>query len=143
MAGVTPEKFGPYKVLSPLGTGGMSEVWKARDTRLDRIVALKTSRASFDDRFEREARAVASLNHPNIVALYDVGREGEVSYLVTELVEGETLRAVLSRDPMPLRRALELGAQIAEGLAAAHQNQLALDTKQRVFSCGRRSGRGV
>ncbi len=121
MAGVTPEKFGPYKVLSPLGTGGMSEVWKARDTRLDRIVALKTSRASFDDRFEREARAVASLNHPNIVALYDVGREGEVSYLVTELVEGETLRAVLSRDPMPLRRALELGAQIAEGLAAAHQ----------------------
>lgn len=99
----------------------MGEVWKARDTRLERVVALKTSRAAFDDRFEREARAVASLNHPNIVAIYDVGREGEVSYLVTELVEGETLRAVLLRDPLPLRRAIELGAQIAEGLAAAHQ----------------------
>ncbi len=99
----------------------MGDVWKARDTRLDRVVALKTSRAAFDDRFERESRAVASLNHPNIVALYDVGREGEVSYLVTELVEGETLRSVLSHGLMPLRRALELGAQIAEGLAAAHQ----------------------
>jgi len=121
MAGATPDKFGPYKVLSSLGSGGMGDVWRARDTRLDRVVALKTSRSTFDDRFEREARAVASLNHPNIVALYDVGREDGVSYLVTELVEGETLRAVLLRDPMPLRRALELGAQIAEGLAAAHQ----------------------
>ena len=99
----------------------MGDVWRARDTRLDRVVALRTSRSTFDDRFEREARAVGSLNHPNIVALYDVGREDGVSYLVTELVEGETLRAVLLRDPMPLRRVLELGAQIAEGLAAAHQ----------------------
>lgn len=117
----TPERFGPYKVLSSLGAGGMGEVWKARDTRLDRIVAVKASKAAFDDRFEREARAVAALNHPNIVALYDVGRDGGVSYLVTELVEGESLRVLLERDHLPLRRALELAAQIADGLAAAHQ----------------------
>jgi serine/threonine protein kinase len=118
---VPPERFGPYKILSSLGVGGMGEVWKARDTRLDRIVAVKASKAAFDDRFEREARAVAALNHPNIVALYDVGRDGGVSYLVTELVEGDSLRTLIERDPLPLRRALELAAQIADGLAAAHQ----------------------
>lgn len=117
----TPERFGPYKILSSLGVGGMGEVWKARDTRLDRVVAVKASKAAFDDRFEREARAVAALNHPNIVALYDVGRDAGVSYLVTELVEGDSLRTLLERDPLPLRRALELAAQIADGLAAAHQ----------------------
>lgn len=99
----------------------MGEVWKARDSRLDRVVALKTSKAAFDDRFEREARAVAALNHPNIVAVYDVGRDHGISYLVTELVEGDTLRVLLERDRLPLRRAIELGAQIADGLAAAHQ----------------------
>lgn len=121
MLPTAPERFGPYKIISSLGAGGMGEVWKARDTRLDRIVALKASKAAFDDRFEREARAVAALNHPNIVALYDVGRDGGVSYLVTELVDGDSLRTLLERDPLPLRRALELAAQIADGLAAAHQ----------------------
>ncbi|MCA2966531.1 MAG: protein kinase [Acidobacteriaceae bacterium] len=121
MAPAPPDHFGPYKVLGSLGAGGMGEVWKARDTRLDRIVAVKASKAAFDDRFEREARAVAALNHPNIVALYDVGRDAGVSYLVTELVDGDSLRTLLARDPLPLRRTLELAAQIAAGLAAAHQ----------------------
>lgn len=121
MIPTTPDRFGPYKILSSLGAGGMGEVWKARDTRLDRVVALKASKAAFDDRFEREARAVAALNHPNIVALYDVGRDAGVSYLVTELVDGDSLRTLLDRDPLPLRRALEIAAQIADGLAAAHQ----------------------
>ncbi|MFN7648418.1 MAG: protein kinase domain-containing protein [Acidobacteriota bacterium] len=116
-----PDYFGPYKVLASLGAGGMGEVWKARDTRLDRIVAVKASKAAFDDRFEREARAVAALNHPNIVALYDVGRDAGVSYLVTELVDGDSLRTLLNRGPLPLRRTLEIASQIAAGLAAAHQ----------------------
>jgi serine/threonine protein kinase len=78
------DKLGPYEILSPLGAGGMGEVWKARDTRLDRIVAIKTSHAKFSERFEREARAVAALNHPNICQLYDVGPD----YLVMEYVDG-------------------------------------------------------
>jgi eukaryotic-like serine/threonine-protein kinase len=106
------ERFGPYTLLSPLGEGGMGEVWKARDSRLDRTVALKVSKAGFAERFAREARAVAGLNHPNIVALYDVGE----NYIVTELVEGESLRT----QQFSPRRAVEIAAQIADGLAAAH-----------------------
>ena len=84
------DKLGPYEILAPLGAGGMGEVWKARDTRLDRIVAIKTASAHFSDRFEREARAVAALNHPHICQIYDVGPD----YLVMEFVEGAPLGAV-------------------------------------------------
>jgi Tol biopolymer transport system component len=103
--------FGPYEVICPLGAGGMGEVFKARDTRLDRVVALKTSREQFTDRFQREARVVAALNHPHIAALYDVGPE----YLVMEYVEGEVLRG-----PLPIGRALLFARQILEALEAAH-----------------------
>ncbi len=103
--------FGPYEIVCPLGAGGMGEVFKARDTRLDRVVALKTSREQFSDRFQREARVVAALNHPHIAALYDVGPE----YLVMEFVEGEVLKG-----PLPLGRALLFARQILEALEAAH-----------------------
>src|SRR5580658_6159218 len=108
-------KIGPYEILSALGAGGMGQVWKARDTRLDRIVAIKTSTAKFSDRFEREARAVAALNHPNICTLYDVGPD----YLVMEYVEGPEIKG-----PMPLDRALTLAIQIASALEAAHRKTI-------------------
>src|SRR5450759_3546587 len=92
------DKLGPYEILAPIGAGGMGEVYKARDTRLDRLVAIKVSKTEFSERFEREARAVAALNHPNICTLYDVGP----NYLVMELVEGES-----PKGPLPLDTALE------------------------------------
>jgi Tol biopolymer transport system component/predicted Ser/Thr protein kinase len=106
------ESYGPYEVLAPIGAGGMGEVFKARDRRLDRIVALKTSREQFTDRFAREARAAAALNHPHIATLHDVGPD----YLVMEFVEGETLRG-----PLPLPRALLYARQILQALDAAHR----------------------
>src|SRR5437660_1129017 len=105
-------QFGPYQVIAPIGEGGMGQVFKARDSRLDRIVALKISHAQFSDRFAREARATAALNHPHIATLYDVGPD----YLVMEFVEGETLRG-----PLPLARALLYAGQILEALEAAHR----------------------
>ena len=105
------DKLGPYEILSRLGVGGMGEVWKARDTRLDRVVALKTSHAKFSERFEREARAVAALNHPNICQLYDVGPD----YLVMEYVDGSPVTP-----PDSPRKLLDIAAQMSEGLAAAH-----------------------
>ena len=104
-------KIGPYEILAPLGAGGMGEVWKARDTRLNRIVAIKVSKIEFTERFEREARAVASLNHPNICQLYDVGP----NYLVMEFVEGAPITSVDTT-----RKLLDIAVQIADGLAAAH-----------------------
>jgi serine/threonine protein kinase len=104
-------KLGPYEIVSPLGAGGMGEVYKARDTRLDRIVAIKTAHENFSERFEREARAVAALNHPNICTLHDVGPD----YLVMEYVEGTPLAAVDSP-----RKLLDIAVQISDGLAAAH-----------------------
>ena len=93
------EKLGPYEILAPIGAGGMGEVWKARDTRLDRIVAIKVSKTEFSERFEREARAVAALNHPHICQLYDVGPD----YLVMEYVEGPDLRGPLDfEDALPI-----------------------------------------
>jgi hypothetical protein len=119
-------RLGPYEVVEPLGRGGMGEVYRARDTRLGRDVAIKVlpaRTASFPDalaRFEFEARAVAALNHPNILALHDVGTADGVSYAVLELLEGETLRDRLRDGPLPPRKALDLAAQLARGLAAAH-----------------------
>ncbi|MCU0231596.1 MAG: serine/threonine protein kinase [Acidobacteria bacterium] len=120
-------KLGPYEIVSPLGAGGMGEVWKAKDTRLDRFVAVKVlpARLSKDAellaRFEREARAVAALNHPNIMALHDIGTQDGVVYAVMELLEGESLRTRLEQGPLPARKAIELAVQAARGLAAAHE----------------------
>jgi len=100
-----------YEILSKIGAGGMGQVWEARDTRLDRIVAIKTSSAKFSERFEREARAIASLNHPNVCTLYHVGPD----YLVMEYIEGTPLRAEPSMD-LVMQHAL----QLADGVAAAH-----------------------
>ena len=108
----TGDKLGPYEILSPLGAGGMGEVYKARDTRLDRSVAVKVlpehiaKRADLRARFEREARAVGSLNHPNICTLFDIGSQDGVSYMVMELMEGETLAARIEKGPIPLEQAL-------------------------------------
>ena len=119
-------RLGPYEILSPLGAGGMGEVYRARDTKLDRDVAIKIlpERLATDDgaleRFEREAKVVAALNHPNILGIYDFGKEGNVSYAAMELLEGETLREKLGA-PVPVRKAIEYAVQIAQGLAAAHE----------------------
>ena len=112
-ATVAGTRFGPYEAISPLGAGGMGEVWKARDTRVDRIVAIKISQQQFSERFEREARAIAALNHPNICSLYDVGPD----YLVMEYVDGAPIRPVQN-----LRKLLDLAVQIADGLASAHDH---------------------
>jgi serine/threonine protein kinase/Tfp pilus assembly protein PilF len=120
-------RLGPYEILSPLGAGGMGEVWRARDGRLDRDVAIKVlpERLAEDPaalaRFEREAKAVAALSHPNILAIHDVGTAGGVHYAVTELLEGSTLREQLTPGPLPSRRSTEYALQIAHGLAAAHE----------------------
>jgi Tol biopolymer transport system component/predicted Ser/Thr protein kinase len=106
------DRLGPYEILARIGAGGMGEVWKARDTRLDRLVAVKVSKAQFTERFEREAHAVAALNHPHICTLHDVGP----NYLVMEFVEGSTLHG-----PLPLPKALEYAAQICDALDAAHR----------------------
>ncbi len=120
-------KLGPYEIIAPLGAGGMGEVVRARDTRLGREVALKILPESFAResdrlvRFEQEARAVAALNHPNILAVFDVGQHNGSPFLVSELLEGETLRAVLDHGALPQRKAIEYAVQIAQGLAAAHE----------------------
>ena len=111
-----PARLGPYEIESQLGAGGMAEVWKARDTRLGRLVALKVSRTEFSRRFELEARAVAALNHPHICTLYDVGP----NYLVMEYVDGKPLQELIPRKGLPLEEALNYAGQIAEALAAAH-----------------------
>jgi eukaryotic-like serine/threonine-protein kinase len=120
MAMPAPTRLGPYEILSRLGKGGMGEVWKARDTRLNRDVAIKISAQQFTDRFEREARAIAALNHPNICTLYDVGP----NYLVMELVEGPTLAEHIAQGPIPLEEALGIAKQIADALEAAHEKNI-------------------
>jgi serine/threonine protein kinase len=120
-------RLGPYEIVSSVGVGGMGEVFRARDTRLGREVAIKILTAAHAGdpdsvrRFEKEARAVASLSHPNVVPLFDVGEQDGVRYAVSEYVEGETLRARVKRGPLPPGEAAEIAAQIAEGLSAAHQ----------------------
>src|ERR1700693_3253866 len=110
-AWTTGIQLGPYVLLSPIGAGGMGEVWKARDTRLDRIVAIKRLKAEHSERFQRETRAIAALNHPHICQIYDVGPD----YLVMEYVEGAPLKG-----PLPLEEALRLAMQIASALEDAH-----------------------
>src|SRR5271165_2443414 len=124
---LTPgSKLGPYEILSPLGAGGMGVVYRAKDTRLGRDVALKILPGSFAReadrlrRFEQEARAVAALNHANILAIHDIGQHEGSPFLVSELLEGESLRALLDQRTLPQRKATEYGVQIAHGLAAAH-----------------------
>lgn len=120
-------RLGPYEVVAPIGAGGMGEVYKARDARLNRDVAIKILPATFSadperrDRFEREARAVSSLNHANICAVYDVGSQDGIDYLVMELLDGESLAARLAKGPLPLDLALRCGIEIADALSRAHR----------------------
>jgi eukaryotic-like serine/threonine-protein kinase len=122
----TGTQLGPYEIQSLLGVGGMGEVYRARDSRLNRTVALKilppqvAADASRRARFEQEARAASALNHPNILTVYDIGEQDGLAYIVSELIEGESLRDSLRRGPLPLSRLLDLSGQVAEALAAAH-----------------------
>ncbi|HKF42866.1 MAG TPA: protein kinase [Thermoanaerobaculia bacterium] len=119
-------RLGAYTILEPLGAGGMGEVYRARDTRLGREVAIKVLPEEFAAdrervaRFEREAKSASALNHPNVVTIYEVGREGSAFFIAMELVEGQSLREIVSAGPLPFRRVLSLGSQIAEGLSRAH-----------------------
>ena len=121
-------KLGPYEIQSPLGAGGMGEVYRARDTRLERTVAIKILPAQFSfdparkQRFEREAKTISNLNHPHICVLYDIGSQDGVDYLVMECVEGETLAKRLEKGPLPLEQVLKIGGQIADALDKAHRS---------------------
>jgi serine/threonine-protein kinase len=114
------EKLGVYEIVSLLGKGGMGEVWKARDAQLGRDVAIKVSAQQFTDRFEREARAIAALNHPNVCTLYHIGP----NYLVMEYIEGPTLAERIEEGPIPLEEALGVAKQIAAALEAAHEKNI-------------------
>ena len=121
------ERLGPFEIVAFIGAGGMGEVYRARDTRLGRTVAIKILSAEIAndvqlrERFEREAQTISTLNHPSICTLHDVGRERDVDFLVMEFLEGETLADRLARGPLPLTDALTIAAQIGDGLAAAHR----------------------
>jgi serine/threonine protein kinase len=121
-------KLGPYEVQAPIGAGGMGEVYRAKDTRLDRTVAVKILPSHLSDnpdakqRFDREARAISSLNHPNICTLHDVGHQDGVDLLVMEFLEGETLADRLAKGPLPTEQVLRFGIEICEGLERAHKS---------------------
>src|ERR1700682_4676621 len=127
MALAVGTKLGPYEILAPLGAGGMGEVYRARDKKLDRDVAVKVlpqSVAAEPDtlaRFEREAKAVAALSHPNILSIFDFGNQDGIAYAVMELLEGETLRGKLNTGPVPQKQAVDYALQVAKGLSAAHE----------------------
>src|SRR5712691_5018662 len=127
MAILPGKRLGPYEILSAIGAGGMGEVYRARDTRLDRIVAIKVLPAHLADeperreRFEREARTIASLNHPHICTLYDIGRQDGTDFLVMEYLEGETLAQRLLKGPLPLEQVLQYAIEIADALDKAHR----------------------
>jgi eukaryotic-like serine/threonine-protein kinase len=127
MAILSGKRLGPYEILSAIGAGGMGEVYRARDTRLDRTVAIKIlpdhlpSRAELRERFEREARTIASLNHPHICTLYDIGHQDGIDYLVMEYLEGETLAERLKKGPLPLQQVLQYAIEIADALDKAHR----------------------
>ena len=126
MALALGSRLGPYEITDMLGAGGMGEVYRARDVRLERPVAIKVLREHLAhdrdalQRFEREAKAVAALSHPNILAIHDFGSDGGIAYAVTELLEGETLRERLRGAAFPWPRAVRIADALAEGLAAAH-----------------------
>src|SRR5215831_11505201 len=120
-------KLGPYEIEAALGAGGMGEVYRARDTRLDRMIAIKVlpshlANAKAKQRFDREARAISALNHPNICTLYDVGHQDGISFIVMELLEGETLSHRLVRGPIPPDQVLRYGSEICDGLEKAHRS---------------------
>src|SRR5256885_7290983 len=121
-------RFGPYEILAPIGAGGMGEVYRARDTRLDRTVAIKvlpehlSSNPQLRERFEREAKAISSLSHPHICPLYDVGHQDGIDYLVMEHLEGETLAARLKKGPLPADQVLQYAVQITDALDTAHKH---------------------
>ena len=121
-------RLGPYEIVAPLGSGGMGEVYRAKDTRLDRSVAIKILPSQFSadpirkQRFEREAKTISSLNHPHICVLFDVGHQDGTDYLVMECIEGETLAKRLEKGPLPLEQVLKYGAQIADALDKAHRS---------------------
>src|SRR5215471_4879258 len=123
----TGTRLGPYELLSLLGKGGMGEVYRARDTRLDRTVAIKvlpqqsSSNRQQRQRFEREGRAVSALSHPHICALYDIGHQNGIDYLVMEYIEGESLADRLLKGPLPLHQALRYAIQVADALDKAHR----------------------
>jgi eukaryotic-like serine/threonine-protein kinase len=123
----TGVRLGPYELLSRLGAGGMGEIWRARDTRLQRDVAIKvlTAEVAHDEsrlkRFEKEARSASALNHPNIVTIYDIGQSDSVSYIAMELVEGKTLRELMYSGPLPIKKIVSISVQAAHGLARAHE----------------------
>lgn len=128
---LTPgSRIGHYEILGTIGSGGMGEVYRARDLQLQREVALKllSEKASHHEdsvaRFQREARAIAALSHPNILAIYDLGTDGNKTYAVTELLKGSTLRTLLQQGPLPFSRVLKYAIQITTGLAAAHEKQI-------------------
>src|SRR5438445_9214726 len=127
MAILTGKRLGPYEVLSAIGAGGMGEVYRAKDTRLDRVVAIKVlpdrlaSRPELRERFDREARTIASLNHPHICTLYDIGHQDGTDFLVMEYLEGETLAARLVKGPLPIEQVLQFAIEIADALDKAHR----------------------
>src|SRR5258708_38904736 len=127
MALTSGTRLGPYELVSPLGGGGMGEVYRARDTRLERDVAIKVLPANLSSdpnlrqRLEREAKAVSKLSHPHICTLYDIGHQDGVDFLVMELVEGETLEQRLTKGPLPPNQVLRIAAQVADALARAHK----------------------
>src|SRR5580700_9836177 len=120
-------RLGPYEVIALVGSGAMGEVYRARDSRLGRDVAIKVLASAYSgnadrlSRFEQEARAAAALNHPNILAVFDIGQDAGSPYIVSELLEGETLREQLKAGPLPVRKAVGYAVQITHGLAAAHE----------------------
>ena len=120
-------RLGPYEIVGQLGAGGMGEVYRARDSKLDRDVAVKVLPESVAEdpdtlaRFEREAKAVAALSHPNILAIHDFGRHDGIAYAVMELLQGESLRGKLDTGPVSQRQAIDYALQIAKGLSAAHE----------------------
>src|SRR5271169_862368 len=120
-------RLGPYEILSAIGAGGMGEVYKARDTRLDRVVAIKVlpphlaDRAELRERFEREAKTIASLNHPHICTLFDTGHQDDIDFLVMEYIEGETLAQRLVKGPLPIQQVMQYAIEIADALDKAHR----------------------